>query len=238
MWYLDLDELPAVIATSKLLSATGPSWLKYSRSDYFGDANLPLKTAVIKNIVRHSDVDEQQISRVCMLTNLRTLGFLMNPVTFYYAFDANDRLLVIMPEITNTPWNERYSYVLAASEDAGGTVPTSAQRGKYRYQLNKSFHISPFHPMNMQYDWRFKEPNEKHLFCHLENWQTGMKIFDATLSLTPQAITAGSVRTTLIRFPVMTVTVAVGIYWNALKLWLKGVPYHSHPKGNNKEKLL
>jgi DUF1365 family protein len=63
-------------------------------------------------------------------------------------------------------------------------------------------------------------------------------VFDATMSLRPALVTAQEIRKTLIRFPLMTVKVASGIYWNALKLWIKGVPFYSHPNKSNKEKTL
>lgn len=237
MWFIDLDEISSVTNQSRLFKLETRAWLSFKRADYFGESTKPLKAAVIEKIAQHSDVKPEGIHRVRMLTNVRTLGYAINPVTFYYAYDKHDQLISIMPEITNTPWNERFQYVLNTQNTDGGIAPVSVHRNRFRYKLNKSFHISPFHPMNMQYDWRFTMPSEKSLFCHLENWQQGEKIFDATLSLKPEPITAQTIRSTLIRFPWMTVKVATGIYWNALKLWLKGVPFYSHPNKSKKEKL-
>ena len=236
MWYLDLDELHTLSARSALFSVEGRAWCSFRRSDFFGEPAIPLKQAVIEKLEQEGGIAQDRIQRVCMLTNLRTLGFMINPVTFYYAFDDQDTLLAIMPEITNTPWNERFQYVLAATDQAGGIAPFSKRTGRFRYHLSKHFHISPFHPMNMQYDWRFSSPSLPKNLIHLENWQQGDKIFDATMVLEPQPITARAIRKTLIRFPWMTVKVATGIYWNALKLWLKGVPFYGHPTKKKKEK--
>ncbi|EAR07642.1 DUF1365 domain-containing protein [Reinekea blandensis] len=236
MWYLDLDELAEISIRSRLLTQEKRGWCTFKRADYFGPPDRPLKEAVIDRICAQTKLTPAEISRVCMLTNLRTLGYIMNPVTFYYAFNHNDELIAIMPEITNTPWSERFQYVLNTGTAEGGINPFRMGRGRFRFQLDKHFHISPFHPMNMQYDWRFKTPEQPDNLIHLENWQHGKKVFDATLMLKPKPITPSSVRSTLIRFPWMTVTVASGIYWNALKLWLKGVPFYSHPNKKKKEK--
>jgi DUF1365 family protein len=238
MWYIDLDEINLISQTSKLFSIEKWNWISYRRSDFFGSNELSLKQAVINKIAEIDSSLSAKISRICMLTNLRTFGFIMNPVTFYYAYDSDDNLLAIMPEITNTPWNETYQYILSATGTSKGIQPKTVSRGRYRYQLNKEFHISPFHPMNTQYDWRISDPTQKSLFIHLENWQQQEKVFDATMSLKPSSINAHEIRKTLIRFPLMTVKVANGIYWNALKLWIKGVPFYSHPNKSNKEKTL
>ncbi|MDO7641609.1 MAG: DUF1365 domain-containing protein, partial [Reinekea forsetii] len=92
MLYLDLDELPGVLARSRLMSLERFNWLTFRRSDFFGDPKQSLKSAVVEKIAEQSSISEANIARVCMLTNLRTLGFLSNPVTFYYAFDAADQL--------------------------------------------------------------------------------------------------------------------------------------------------
>lgn len=238
MWYLDLDEIDAVTQQSRLFSNRKFGWVRFQQDDYFGRGKQPIKQAVIEKIAQSSHIPAARIHRVAMLTNLRMLNFIMNPVTFYYAFDENDDLLAIMPEITNTPWNERHSYVLPLAQSLTQEKPAKPTQKNYRFQPQKQFHISPFHDMDMQYDWRLGNPVHKNVHFHLENWQNREKIFDATMALTPEPITAGSVRQTLIRFPWMTVKVASGIYWHALKLWLKGVPFYSHPSKRNKEKTI
>lgn len=238
MWYLDLDELDLTAQQSRLLTLERRGWCSFRRSDYFGDSSLPLKQAIIEKMAHDGGIEADQIKRVCMLTNLRTLGFIINPVTFYYAFDEQDTLLAIMPEITNTPWGERYQYLLSTGDRIlNGVTPTEARSDRYRFKLDKHFHISPFHPMNMQYDWRFSAPQRPKNLIHLENWQQQKKVFDATMVLQGESISAASIRKTLIRFPWMTVKVATGIYWNALKLWLKGVPFYGHPDKKKKEKI-
>ncbi|MFT5009269.1 MAG: DUF1365 family protein, partial [Granulosicoccus sp.] len=85
------------------------------------------------------------------------------------------------------------------------------------------------------YDWRFAQPDRRKNTIHLESWQGNDKIFDASLSLAPTQISGATIRHTLIRFPAMAVKITTGIYWHALKLWLKGVPFYPHPKNAKKE---
>ena len=148
---------------------------------------------------------------------------MFNPVSFYYCFDAADtHVETIVAEVTNTPWGERHCYVLPQRMNAG-------RDGHGRYFPEKVMHVSPFMEMDVAYDWRFNAPGEM-LTVHMENAREGRKIFDATLVLEREEITARSLARALAGYPLMTLSVMVAIHWQALKLWLKGAPVHDHPR--------
>jgi uncharacterized protein len=102
-----------------------------------------------------------------------------------------------------------------------------------RFLFNKSFHVSPFMPMEIDYDWRFSTPANR-LSVHMQNMQGGTKVFDATLDVERHEITSASLAKTLIAFPCVTAKVVIGIYWQALRLWLKRIPFHTHPQSSIK----
>src|SRR4051794_38753226 len=130
-------------------------------------------------------------------------GRRFNPVRFYYAHH-DGALLAVVAEVTNTPWGERRFYVL---DPAGG-------------RLDKALHVSPFMPMDQQYGWKVTEPGEQ-IVVHLENHAGDAKVFDATLRLQ---------RTERAPRRAQTLRILVSIYAQALRLKLKGAPYHAHPK--------
>jgi DUF1365 family protein len=159
---------------------------------------------------------------VRLLTHLRYFGHCFNPVSFYYCFDASDtRVEAIVAEVNNTPWNEQHCYVLPREE---ATVRGAAQG----FSMHKAFHVSPFLPMEQDYEWRFVEPDDR-LIVHMKNIENGRTRFDATLTLERREITGGSLARALARFPLMTVRVVALIHWQALKLWIKGATFHTHP---------
>lgn len=220
MVYVDLGELPQLFDGYWLWSARRPAaaWLR--RADYLGPTELPLDAAVRNQVERQ--VGQRPTGPIRMLTHLRYFGFVMNPVTFYYCFDPDDRQVdYIVAEITNTPWGERHAYVLARQ---AGTDEVTARR----WRFGKAFHVSPFLPMDMDYDWRFSEPGTA-LLVHMRNLRDGQEVFDATLSLRREPIAPGSLAAALARFPLMTVQVAALIYWQALRLWLRRTPFFAHP---------
>jgi hypothetical protein len=85
--------------------------------------------------------------------------------------------------------------------------------------------------LNHEYDWRFSSPDAQ-LAVHMQNNLVGnnQKIFDATLSLERSEISSLNLARTLAEFPFMTGKVIVGIYYQALKMWLSHFPFYNYPK--------
>lgn len=98
-----------------------------------------------------------------------------------------------------------------------------------RYRFDKVFHVSPFIDMAIAYDWRFTTPGAT-LAVHMEDHKNGTKLFDATLQLERREIGAATLAHALLAFPPMPLKTISAIYWQALRLWLKRVPFHTHPQ--------
>lgn len=220
MPYLCLDELPQLFADKRFWSATGPSLAQFRRSDFMGDPALPLDSEVRRRI--REECGAAPSGPIYLLANMRYFGHIMNPIACYYCFnDDESRLEYVVAEVNNTPWNERHSYVLRGPEQ-GPWLKT---------EFDKQFHVSPFNPMDMRYNWRSNTPDRR-LVLHMENTSEGDKVFDATLSLSALPLTADNLNKLLLRHPFMTAKVGLAIYWQALRLFLKRVPIYNHP-GNS-----
>ena len=219
--YLDLAELETVFAGRWLWSVEQPNWATFRRSDHFRPGPEPLDRAV-------RDEVERQLGRrpqgpIRLLTHLRYLGYCFNPISIYYCFAADGQTLeAFLVEIHNTPWGEEYLRAFDAR--------TAGCDGEWhRYRLDKEFHVSPFMPMGISYDWRFTPPRGK-LAVSMTSLQQGREIFTASLHLQQQELTRGNLAGALLRWPFMTAKVIAAIYWQALRLKWKGVPFCPHPE--------
>jgi DUF1365 family protein len=219
MLYLDLDELPALLARPWLRRWAQAGVIGFRRADYLGEPHQPLADAVRQAVADRTG--ERPRGPIRMLTHLRQFGYSFNPVTFYYCFDAADRLDAVVAEVTNTPWGERHAYVLEAARNLGSP-------DKQHYRFGKTFHVSPFMDMQCDYDWRVTNPGSS-LVVHMENHTAAGRLFDATLSLRRRELSSAALARTLVAHPFMTARVSGAIYLQAARLWLKRTPFVPHP---------
>ncbi|MGI8946347.1 MAG: DUF1365 domain-containing protein [Thermoleophilaceae bacterium] len=217
MVLLDLDELPGALDGHPLCSARRAAPARFRREDHLGDPSRPLADCVRELVEERTG--ERPHGPVRLLTTLRTLGHSFNPVSFYYCYEpGGERVEAVVARVTNTPWGESHAYVLRRG---GETV--------MRDSSEKAFHVSPFIGMDNHYDWRVTEPDGR-LLVHIDERDAdGRHIFDATLSLERHELSRARLTRMLLRFPASSLRVLALIYWNALRLKLKGAPYHPHP---------
>ncbi len=220
LMYLDLDELPELFGSRWFWSSRRPALARFCREDHFGDPGTGLDESVRRMVSEQTG--RRPEGPIRLLTSLRYFSYVFNPVSFYYCFNRQDTAVeTIVAEVNNTPWGERHCYVLPQEKDVG--------KGDVKRQFpEKRMHVSPFMEMDVQYDWRFNTPSDL-LTAHMENSREGRKVFDATLVLQRQEITAFSLAKVLVGYPLMTLKIIVAIHWEALRLWLKGAPVHDHP---------
>lgn len=213
MFYVDLDELEAL--PRGLFRRGRFGVFSFHRPDYFGTSSESLKTSVLDRV--ESELGSRPSGPVRVLTQVRNLGYVFNPVSFYYCFAADGSTLeAVVAEITNTPWNERHTYVLRAADDA------------VRAGFAKAFHVSPFLGMSQQYQWYLSVPVQT-VSVAMVNEEAGRPAFSATLSLTRREFTRSNLLRSALRQPLMAWRVHLGIYIQAFRLWRKRTPYFKHP---------
>lgn len=216
MLYLDLAEVDALLDSAWGWSNKGPALGRLRRGDFIGPDNLTIEQAVRQRV--REETGRSFSGSIRMLANLRYFGYIINPLVCYYCFDADESLQYIVAEVTNTPWRERHSYVL----------PCDPRSRIQRIRFNKAMHVSPFNSMDVEYQWRSSFPGEN-INIHLVNWEQEERQFSAGLVLKREALSRFSLEKLLLRHPFMTAKVAAAIYWQALRLYLKGVPFVVHP---------
>lgn len=226
MAYLDLSELDAVLSLTRLWGRSRFCPARFRREDYITRCGRGLDESVRACV--QEQVGFRPEGPIRMLTHLRYFGHVFNPVTFYYCFDESDTVEAIVAEITNTPWKERHAYAMDARQLSRSRPGASFMR----WRFDKDFHVSPFMPMDLEYDWAFSRP-EQRVMVHMNlRDRAGDKTFDATLVMQRREITPGVLRRMLVRYPLMTARVVSRIHFEALRLWMKRAPIFRHPRGD------
>ncbi len=216
MWFFNLTEIDTLPRIGRWFSPQAKEgdrrWALYrfDRKDYFGSAERPLAMAIKE---RMAELTGEQVSGdVYGLMNVRTLGLYFSPVNFYYGYDREGNFSHFLAEVANTPWNERHQYCHLVTD--GNLTP----------EHKKTFHVSPFNPIDQRYRWQFTPPG-RNLLVQIQIDDERGHIFTATLALERMPLDLATVRQQLGRKPVMPLFIIAGIYWQALKLYTRGVPY-------------
>jgi len=216
MFCFDTGAISDSFKNIKQISIEAFNWFSFRRKNYLNHPEIPLDDYA-RQLVK-SKFNIYPKGKVYLLTHLSCLGYCLNPISLYFIFDeVNQQLEYLILEVTNTPWGEKHNYVLQSTAKPKNEV--------YRLRFQKELHVSPFLTMNYDYQFNLKL-NKQKISIHMENHINGKKDFDVTLMLKATSAYKRVFR----NFPLITYKVAAAIYWQALTLWMKGIPFHAHPK--------
>jgi cyclopropane-fatty-acyl-phospholipid synthase len=218
-YVLDLDELPRLDRRLALFGYNRPNLLSLRDSDHIGDAARPIKENLRAWLAgRGVDIGD---GRILMLTNLRTFGYVFNPVSFYWCYREDGSFACAVAEVSNT-FGERRPYLL--------NDENLVANGKSRtWRQGKELHVSPFFPMNQTYEFVLTEPGER-VSARVDLFENGERVFLATQTGTRRELTNGALARALLRYPLMSQQVIGLIHLEALRLWRKRVPFHRKPR--------
>ena len=206
-WLFDLDEIPDLERRLRLFSANRRNVVSLCDADHF-DGDKPLKQAVL------DFVDDPEVERVVVLTQPRVLGFVFNPVSFYWCYRGDGSLVCMVAELNNT---------------FGERLPELLRGPSLEYEHAKHLHVSPFFGLDHAYEYAFSQPGEQiWARIHVRDVD-GKRPLTAVLQGRRQELTNASLTRLLARYPMMPLQVIALIHWQALKLWSKRVPFHHKP---------
>lgn len=212
MTLLDIDRLPEQMAVSPFTAYNRFNWASFHDADHLGHDARPIREKLEEDARRHGV--SLPAGQVLLLTHLRYLGHVFNPVSFFYCFDQQARLAMVMAEVNNT-YGGRSTYWL--------TSPTRESQAGRTFRTPKTMYVSPFMPVELDWTFFFSADTDP-LVVHMTAEQAGRGgLFDATLRLTRRPWQAGALHRALLRFPAMTLSVIAAIHWQALRLYLKGL---------------
>ena len=217
-YFIDLKDIPQIFNIPLLVTYNRPGLLSFWRKDYLGDRSQSLDESIRSEVC--SQTSTRPLGPIRLMTNISYFGFCFNPVSFYYCYNEDGETLeFIVSEITNTPWGEKHKQVFKISDQRVTT-----------FKFSKDFHVSPFIPMEIDYTWVFRKPLQN-LYVHMQDRIKGSHeiLFDSTLNLKRRPLTRINMLLAFLKFPFITFKTMLAIYYQALKLFIKKVPFYSHP---------
>lgn len=220
MFYLDLDEIDLLGKKLKFMSRNRFNLFNFRDRDHL---QLPKENPDASKNVRQHITSYLQTNgvdigngRIMLLTNLCTFGYQFNPVSFYFCFDGLDQPVCTVVEVCNT-FLEMKPYFLGAE---------TLQNNRYQLNTQKYFYVSPFIAPDTIFDFDLQIPGEK-LQLKIDDYdKDGKRFFISTLSGERKPLNDAALLCYFFSFPLITLKVIALIHWQAMKLWLKKLPYH------------
>ena len=199
-------------------------WLGYNRpgllslydSDYLEISPDSLRVKIQRLLANHGH--HEACHSVYLVTCARFLGYVFNPVSFYFCYDSGQHLRCVVAEVNNT-FGERHAYIL---DQSPGNFPL-------HYRVPKAFYVSPFNGVEGDYDFQIADP-QRELDIRLKVWQDGRTVFNSRMTGQARALTGSSVVTSLARHPVAAWKTLLRIHKEAAVLYfVKHLPLVSKP---------
>ncbi|AWM03671.1 DUF1365 domain-containing protein [Bradyrhizobium amphicarpaeae] len=210
---IDLDRLNEADRQSRLFGVNRSAAFSFHERDH-GEGTSAGLSQHVRRLAAERGIDLSG-GRVLLLCYPRLLGYVFNPLSVYFCYGASGTPALLIYEVRNT-FGEMHSYVLPVQEAAAGCAIRQSQP--------KEFYVSPFMEMETRYRFSVSPPQQDVKVRILQSSEQGA-MFAAAFFGRRQALTSRSLLAALVGLPFLTFKIIAAIHWEAMRLWLKGVPY-------------
>ena len=214
---LDLDEIPGLAAQLRLFSHRRFNLFGFDERDHADGSGAPLR-GWVEGYLATAGIDLEG-GAIRLLAMPRVLGYGFNPLSVYFCYHRDGRLLTLLHQVHNT-FGERHTYLIpVASQDDPAAIGQDCA---------KAFHVSPFLAMDMRYEFRIRAPDAS-LNIVIRGTDADGPIIVAALAADRRDLTDAALLGAFLRTPLLTTKVIIGIHWEAFRLWRKGLRFHGKP---------
>ena len=217
MFYIDIEEIDMLAKKYWLFSRNAFNAFSFQDKDHLGVTNENQNDSIrtkLKAFVKTQGTDLGE-GRIMLLSNLRTMGYVFNPVSFYFCYDLQNQLSCAVVEVCNSFREIKLYYI--GKENIEGN--------KCHLNTKKLFYVSPFIDLDTTFDFNLEIPGEK-LKIHIDDYKDGKRFFLSALTGKKEPLTNLNLLWYTVRFPLITLQIIAKIHWHALLLMLKKIPFH------------
>ncbi len=208
---IDLSELDYLNNTIKFFSYNKFNLVSFYEKDHGNRDGSSLITWVKKNL-KDNNINSENI-KIKLLCYPRIFGYVFNPLSVFYIYDNDEKLVCILYEVKNT-FGEQHTYIFKVNDE----------KNLYQHNCSKKFHVSPFIEMNCKYFFRLLKPGEK-ISVIIDQYQTDEKILYASQDGKRVDFNSKELIKSYIKHPLMTFKIISAIHFEAFKLWVKGIKF-------------
>ncbi|XDD52476.1 DUF1365 domain-containing protein [Leptospira sp. WS92.C1] len=220
---LDLDELELLDTRLKLFGVDRSAFFRFSTNDHLDFGKTSVKDNILEYL-KQNGVTET-ISKIILITNVRILGYVFNPVSFYFFYGAKEEPLCAVAEVGNT-FGEQKPFFLGKE---------SMRDEAFCLRTEKFFYVSPFVKLESEFEFTLRIPGDS-LNIRIDVLENGHTVMITTYTGKKIELTDGNLLRMFIQYPLVTVKVIVLIHWQAFRLYLKGLPYIKKTENTNLQK--
>jgi len=213
----DLDELPTLNQRLRFFSHNRPNLFAFHDSDH-GEAACGSLREYVEKILAQAELSVQG-GRIALLCMPRILGFVFNPLSIYYCYNAQNHPLAIICEVNNT-FGQRHSYVIRVRSNSKSVI---------RQKFAKNFYVSPFMDMEMTYNFYLGLPEDRLRTSIGGRDSAGCPLIFASFAGVRRGLSDRMLLSALVAYPLLTLGVVVAIHWEAVKLFAKGLRVRQRP---------
>jgi DUF1365 family protein len=217
MFALDLDELDEIPRRVRGFAHNRRSLYEFRDRDHLTLPELGETGSVREHVtawIAKQGIRLPPRARITLITLPRVLGYIFNPVSFYFCDDASGAPLCAVVQVGNT-FREMKPYLLPQSDGAGG----------FRLITPKHFYVSPFSALDLCFDFKLKVPDDR-LDIHIDDRAGDRRVLVSALTGHRVPLTTARLAWFTVKYPLITLKVIFLIHWHALLLWARRLPWH------------
>ena len=207
---IDLSELDILDKRINFFSYNKFNLISFFDKDHGERDGSSLIKWVKKNLT-NNQIDTEHI-RIKLLCYPRILGYVFNPLSIFYVYNNDEKLISILYEVKNT-FGEQHTYIFKVEND-----------NLLQHNCVKKFHVSPFIEMDCNYFFRILKPAEK-ISVIIDQYQSNEKILYASQDGKRTELTSSELIKSYLKHPLMTFKIISAIHFEAFKLWAKGIKF-------------